>query len=130
MNYVAVKNRVNDLISKYSDLTITLSRTDTTGYERRYDPVTDTYKWYKNGVLSTAPTATVYTGACLEASANEYFKARGYIKETDKIFLTVGIPKPISNEVVTVAGVSYTVYRVVAVNPGGTEVLYRIYVRV
>lgn len=130
MNYNALRARADALITKYSTLTITLSRVDTDGYTEKYDPDTDTMKWYKNGIEATAPTATTHVGSCIATNTNEYFVARGYTKETDKIFLTSGIPKPLKNDRVTVDGVSYTVYQVRPVSPGGTDVMYRIYARV
>lgn len=130
MNYTALKNRVNNLIERYSELTISFSRVDTTGYEERVDPVTNTMKWYKDGVETTEPTATTYSGRCVETHTSEYFKAKGYVRESDRTFITNGIPKLLKNEVVTIDGTNYTVYRVTTVNPGGTEVLYRILARV
>ncbi len=129
MDYDALKTRVNNLIERYSELTITMSRVNT-AYEHRYDPVSQTYKWYLGGVVQSAPTPVTYTGRCVEAHASDYFKARGYIKESDRIFLTNGIPKPLKNETVTIDGVDYNAYKVTPISPGGTDVLYRIYVRI
>lgn len=130
MNYTALKKRVNNLIERVSELTITFSRVDTVGYEERVDPVTNTMKWYLNGVETTTPTATTYSGRCAETRTSDYFKAKGYVRQSDRTFITNGIPRLLKNEVVTIDGTDFTVYSITPVNPGGTDVLYRILARV
>jgi hypothetical protein len=130
MDYTAMKERASALISRYSTLTISYSRVDTTGYTKQYNPATDAFVWYRNGSIVSEPTATTYSGTCLEVNTSDYFRAKGYVKESDRIFITNDIPKPLKNDVITVDGEKYTVYRVQTVNPGGTDILYRIYAKV
>ena len=130
MNYTALKKRVNNLIEGVSDLTISFSRVDATGYEERVDPVTNTMKWYKDGVETSEPTATTYTGRCVETRTSDYFKAKGYVRQSDRTFITNGIPRLLKNEVITIDGTKFTVYSITPVNPGGVDVLYRILARV
>lgn len=130
MDYDALKDQVSNLIGSMSTKSISFSRVDTTGYTKQYNPATDSESWYYNGNVVSAPTETTYSGICVEARINEYFRSTGYIKDSDHVFITNDIPKPNTNEVITVDGVNYTVYRVVPINPGGTDVLYRIYARV
>lgn len=130
MDYTKLKSRVTSLINRYSDIPISLTRTDVTGYTKRYDPATDTDKWYYGGEEVSAPTATTYTGTCIQSSQERSMIGKEYKHTNMLVFITNDIPKPISNEVITVDGTDYTVFRVVSVNPGGTEVLYKIYVKV
>lgn len=130
MDYNALANRVNSLINKYSELPISYTKVDTTGYEKHYDPSSDTYKWYLNGVEAKEPTATTYTGKCLETNISEYYKVRGFAKEQDKVFLTIGIPKPNTGDTITVDGQTYSVVRVSKVKPSTVDLLYRITARI
>jgi len=130
MDYTALKTRVNSLIKRYTELTISFTRTESTTASKIYDPATNTFKWYTDGSEVTAPTATDYEGYCIETFTSDYFKAKGYVNESDRTFITNGIPKLNKNETVTIDGTAYTAYRVATVNPGGTDVLYRINVRV
>lgn len=130
MDYNTLANRVNSLISKYSELTISYTKVDTSGYEKLYDPSSDTYKWYLNGTETTAPTPTTYTGRCVETNISEYYKVRGFVKEQDKVFLTIGIPKPNTGDTITVDGQIYSVVRVSKVKPSTVDLLYRITARI
>lgn len=130
MNYTALKDRVTGIIDRNSTKTISFSRVDTSGYTKQYDPATNADVWYKNGVVSSAPSETTYSGTCIEININDYFRSMGYVKASDRVFITNEVPKPLTNEVITVDGTKYTVYRVIPVNPGGTDLLYRIYARV
>ena len=130
MDYDALKTRVNNLIKRNTSLTISFTRPASTTAVKQYDPASDTFKWYTSGVEVSEPTDTTYTGYVIETYTSEYFKAKGYVKESDRTFITNGVPRINRNEVVTIDGTTYTAYRIRAVNPGGTDVLYRISVRV
>jgi regulation of enolase protein 1 (concanavalin A-like superfamily) len=129
MDYTAMVSTVSRLIDSNSALTISYTVDISGDYEKIYDPATDAFKWYMNGVETTAPIPTTYTGKCIQTNISDYFKIRGYVNEKDTVFLTIDIPKPTIGATVTVAGRDYKVVRVSEVSPGGTDLLYRITAR-
>jgi len=129
MDYVAMRAKANALINKFSDLSISYSVLETSGYTKRMNPVTNEFDWYLNGVVSTEPSPTTYTGTCFESSITYYFKSSSYIKETDKVFTSASIPVPQINEKVTVDGEEYTVVRIISVKPSTVNVMVKLIVR-
>jgi hypothetical protein len=128
MDYTALKARANALIEKHSDLSISYS--PTMGYSYSYDPATNTNVWYKDGVPSEP--STTYTGTCIETQINEYFAMKGYIRTTDKVFLTSAFPVgvvPQAGETIIVDDVTYKVLHTTRIKPSNTEVLLKITAR-
>lgn len=128
MDYSAIANRVSTIINSKSALDISYT-VKPSGYTKRYDPETDTYKWYLDGSEVDEPTDTTYTGKCIETNISEYFKVRGYVNERDTVFLTIDIPRPNTGDEIIVGGEEYKVIRVSEVKPSTTSVLYKIMAR-
>lgn len=129
MDYNDLKQRASELIGEYSDLSISYTTTDTTGYEKRYNPVTNIAEWYYNGVASSAPQPTTYTGVCIETNISDYFRAKGFVRESERVVLTSDIPTPNIGDKLIIGGIEHSVVRAVPIKPSSVEVLLKITVR-
>jgi len=129
MDYNAIKARANAMIKANSDSIISYTTVDLEGYTKKYNPSTNEDVWYLNGVETEAPTPTTYAGSCIETVINDYFKAQGYVRETDKIFITNDIPKPAIGAKIIVNEIEYSVIHVSEIKPATVSILYKITAR-
>jgi len=128
-----VVNTVLPSLEKYGNPISLVRDADLSLWDREYDPITEEFSWTNKQtgqVVTTEPEDDTYTGDGVFVQMSDELLSNTLVKASDKVLLVQAIPTPKTGDrVVDHAGITYQYVTHIPISPGGTNVLYKIAVR-